>query len=66
VKYAGLSAAQAAEQVIQQELRPVGGTGGVIVMDAQGNISWPFNTEGMYRAKRSQGQAAEVAIFKTQ
>lgn len=66
VKYAGVSAAQAAEQVIQQELRPVGGTGGVIVMDAQGNISWPFNTEGMYRAKRSQGQAAEVAIFKTQ
>ncbi len=66
VKYAGISAAQAAEQVIQQELLPVGGTGGVIVMDAQGNISWPFNTEGMYRAKRSQGQAAEVAIFKAQ
>lgn len=64
VKYAGLSAATAADQVIQQELKKVGGTGGVIVMDKQGNISWPFNTEGMYRAKRSAGQAAEVAIFQ--
>lgn len=63
VKYAGISAAVAAEQVIQHELKPLGGSGGVIVMDRQGNISWPFNTEGMYRAKRSQGQAAEVAIF---
>jgi len=63
VKYAGISAAVAAEQVIQQELKPLGGSGGVIVMDRQGNISWPFNTQGMYRAKRSQGQAAEVAIF---
>ena len=64
VKYGGISAADAADQVIQQELKKVGGTGGVIVMDKQGNISWPFNTEGMYRAKRSAGQAAEVAIFQ--
>jgi beta-aspartyl-peptidase (threonine type) len=64
VKYAGITAAAAADQVIQQELKKVGGTGGVIVMDKQGNISWPFNTEGMYRAKRSAGKAAEVAIFQ--
>jgi L-asparaginase / beta-aspartyl-peptidase len=49
--------------VIQQELKKVGGTGGVIVMDRDGNISWPFNTEGMYRAKRSAGEIAQVAIF---
>ncbi|MBU1439458.1 MAG: isoaspartyl peptidase/L-asparaginase, partial [Gammaproteobacteria bacterium] len=48
---------------IQQELKKVGGTGGVIVMDKDGNISWPFNTEGMYRAKRSAGETAQVAIF---
>ena len=64
VKYAGISAAEAADQVIQQELKKVGGTGGVIVMDNQGNISWPFNTEGMYRAKRTAGQPPEVAIFQ--
>lgn len=64
VKYGGISAAEAADQVIQQDLKKVGGTGGVIVIDKQGNISWPFNTEGMYRAKRSAGQVAEVAIFQ--
>jgi L-asparaginase / beta-aspartyl-peptidase len=63
VKYAGVSASTAADQVIQQELKKVGGTGGVIVMDRDGNISWPFNTEGMYRAKRSAGEIAQVAIF---
>ena len=64
VKYGGVSAASAADQVIHQELVKAGGTGGVIVMDKQGNISWPFNTEGMYRGKRVVGQAAEVAIFQ--
>ena len=64
VKYGGVSAAEAADQVIHQELVKAGGTGGVIVMDKQGNISWPFNTEGMYRGKRVAGQAAQVAIFQ--
>lgn len=64
VKYGGVSAAEAANQVIHQELVKAGGTGGVIVMDKQGNISWPFNTEGMYRGKRVAGQNAEVAIFQ--
>lgn len=64
VKYGGVSAAEAANQVIHQELVKAGGTGGVIVMDNKGNISWPFNTEGMYRAKRTEGQPIEVAIFQ--
>lgn len=64
VKYGGISAADAADQVIMRDLKNVGGTGGVIVIDKNGNISWPFNTEGMYRAKRSAGQAAVVAIFQ--
>ena len=64
VKYAGVSAAEAANLVIHKELVKAGGTGGVIVMDKQGNISWPFNTEGMYRGKRVAGQAAQVAIFQ--
>ena len=62
VKYQKLSAQTAAEQVIA-ELKKVGGTGGVIVLDPQGNASWSFNTEGMYRAKKVEGQPVEVAIF---
>lgn len=62
VKYQQISASLAAEQVIA-ELKKVGGTGGVIVLDPQGNASWSFNTEGMYRAKKVEGHPIEVAIF---
>lgn len=64
VKYAGTSAKDAAEQVIQQTLKPIGGTGGVIVIDRLGNVSWSFNTEGMYRAKKVEGQPAVFGIYQ--
>lgn len=64
VAYQNKTVAQAADEVINQILLPVGGTGGVIVLDANGNIALTFNTAGMYRASRVAGKAAEVAIFK--
>lgn len=44
----GLSVVDAATQVIET-LRSVGGEGGVIALDAAGNVAMPFNTTGMYR-----------------
>lgn len=61
--YQNKSVAKAADEVINKVLLPVGGTGGVIAIDAKGNIALPFNTKGMYRASRVSGQATEVAIF---
>ncbi|WP_066963641.1 isoaspartyl peptidase/L-asparaginase family protein [Microbulbifer sp. Q7] len=63
VAYQGKSVAAAADEVINQVLRPIGGTGGVIVLDAKGNIALTFNTKGMYRGSRAAGQKPEVAIF---
>lgn len=63
VGYQGKSVAQAADEVINKTLLPVGGTGGVIVLDPAGNIAMTFNTKGMYRGSRTSGQPAEVAIF---
>ncbi|TLM78330.1 isoaspartyl peptidase/L-asparaginase family protein [Microbulbifer harenosus] len=63
VAYQNKTVAQAADEVINQILLPVGGTGGVIVLDAKGNIALTFNTVGMYRGSRVAGGAAEVAIF---
>ncbi|MCH8539017.1 MAG: isoaspartyl peptidase/L-asparaginase, partial [Alkalimonas sp.] len=63
VKYLGISAAEAAEQVVHGDMFAAGGTGGVIVVDAKGDISWTFNTQGMYRAKRSNTQDTVTAIF---
>ncbi|WP_078084960.1 isoaspartyl peptidase/L-asparaginase family protein [Microbulbifer mangrovi] len=63
VAYQSKSVAKAADEVINDVLLPVGGTGGVIVLDAKGNIALTFNTKGMYRASRVAGQPAQVAIF---
>ena len=61
---AGQSITQAAGALIHDVLAPAGGDGGVIAMDAMGNIAMPHNTKGMYRASRKSGEQAQVAIFK--
>lgn len=64
VQYQGKTIEQAGKEVIHDVLMPIGGTGGVIIIDTKGNISMPFNTQGMYRASKSDGQATYVGIFK--
>ena len=64
MEYRGLSLEEAARVVVQDKLAPVGGEGGLIAIDADGNITSPFNSEGMYRASRREGEAALVAIYK--
>ncbi|ALT00404.1 isoaspartyl peptidase/L-asparaginase family protein [Lacimicrobium alkaliphilum] len=63
VAYQKVTAAQAADEVIHNVLKPVGGTGGVIVMDNKGNISQPFNTQGMYRASIDTQGKLSVGIY---
>lgn len=64
MKYQQVDVVTAGDTVIHDILLPAGGTGGVIIVDRAGNLHLPFNTEGMYRAKRRAGQAAEIAIYK--
>ena len=64
VQYQGKTIEQAGNEVIHDVLKHVGGTGGVIIIDAKGNISLPFNTKGMYRASKAHGQKTYVGIFK--
>jgi beta-aspartyl-peptidase (threonine type) len=64
MEYKELSLEEAARIVVQDKLAPVGGEGGLIAVDAAGNITLPFNSEGMYRASRVEGGKAQVAIYK--
>lgn len=63
MQYQGTSLAEAADTVVNKVLVKAGGDGGVIAIDAQGNIAMPYNSKGMYRASRKSGQAAKAAIF---
>lgn len=66
VKYQGKTIEQAGDEVINDVLLPVGGTGGVIIADAKGNISMPFNTSGMYRASKQSNGLETVAIYRAE
>ncbi|KAF1718868.1 isoaspartyl peptidase/L-asparaginase family protein [Pseudoxanthomonas wuyuanensis] len=63
VKYAGQSVAQAAAGVINGDIPKAGGDGGAIVLDSDGRIALPFNTEGMYRGWIGADGVPHVAIF---
>lgn len=65
VKYQGKTASAAATEVMS-ELAAVGGTGGVIVVDPQGRLSWALNTEGMYRAMLGDTTPLRVEIFQAE
>jgi beta-aspartyl-peptidase (threonine type) len=41
----------------------MGGDGGAIAMDAEGNIAMPFNTAGMYRAWMKPDGSRGTAIY---
>jgi beta-aspartyl-peptidase (threonine type) len=53
----------AADEVILSDLENLGGTGGLIAVDAAGNIAMPFNTAGMYRGY-TNGAVRKTGIYK--
>lgn len=63
MRYAGSSLEQAAHAVMFEELPSIGGKGGLIAVDSQGNIVLPFNTGGMYRGYARISQSPVTAIY---
>lgn len=64
MEYKGLSLKEACAVVVNDKLVKLGGEGGLIAIDAQGNIDLPFNSEGMYRASKKSGEELFVGIYK--
>lgn len=62
MEYRGLSLQPAAEELIHQHLPKLGGDGGIIAIDAQGNIALEFNTQGMFRGARNSSGKRQIAI----
>jgi beta-aspartyl-peptidase (threonine type) len=63
VGYKGMSVQKAADAALDKVKR-LGGTGGVIVLDRNGNFATPFNTAGMYRGHIGPDGKAVVEIYK--
>ncbi len=62
MKYKGLSLDDAARETIEH-LTTINGEGGLIAVDAAGNIALPFNSEGMYRGLVTLNSEFHIAIF---
>ncbi len=60
----GTPLAEAADKVINDILVKAGGEGGVIAMDHDGNITTPFNSEGMYRASIDTDGNMTISIYR--
>jgi len=66
MEYKGSSLKEAAEEVIQNKLTALGGTGGIIAIDKMGNIAMEFNTAGMYRAHMNADGELAIEIYQNE
>jgi beta-aspartyl-peptidase (threonine type) len=64
MEYKGYSLKQACDYVVKDKLVKFGGEGGLIAIDAMGNIELPFNSQGMYRAWSVEGETSHVKIYE--
>lgn len=64
MEYKNISLEEAATEVIQEKLSTLGGEGGIIAIDAKGNIAMEFNSSGMYRASMNKKGELSIGIYK--
>lgn len=64
MEYKGLTLKEACHQVVNNKLVKFGGEGGLIAIDAYGNIEMPFNSEGMYRGMKKSNAPFYMDIYK--
>lgn len=64
MEHKNMTLQEASNEVIHKRILEIGGDGGLIAVDAKGNIAMPFNTEGMYRASKSFNGKEVVLIYK--
>lgn len=64
MRYNNADIQAAADYVIQNQLQKLGGFGGVIGIDANGNVAVSFNTTGMFRAYFDGNGKQDISVFK--
>ena len=63
MEYKGLKISEASKIVINEKVAKLGGDGGVIGIDKNGNIAMEMNTNGMYRAHMNSKGDIAVKIY---
>lgn len=63
IEYKGLSVTEAGKTVLSK-VEKLGGDGGMIILDRNGNAATPFNTAGMYRGRVTEDGKIEIEIYR--
>ncbi|MFC4262071.1 isoaspartyl peptidase/L-asparaginase family protein [Ferruginibacter yonginensis] len=64
MEYKGMSLHDAMHAVVHEKLVALNGEGGMIGVDAQGNVAMMFNSAGMYRAMQKSTGERKIGIYK--
>jgi beta-aspartyl-peptidase (threonine type) len=64
MEYKGMSLKDAAREVIHDKVGGLGGDGGIVAVDKNGNVAMEFNTAGMYRATMNDRGKMVIKIYK--
>ncbi len=64
MEYKGISVQEASDEMIMKKVPALGGNGGLIALDKNGNFSMSFNTPGMYRGYITAEGKVVVEIYK--
>jgi beta-aspartyl-peptidase (threonine type) len=64
MEYGKMKLKEAADLMIMKKLPSLGGDGGLIAVDVDGNIAMPFCTEGMYRGYITNEGTRVIKIYK--
>ena len=65
VEYKNLDIVTASKQALRK-VKELGGDGGVVVLDRDGNVAMEFNTAGMYRAHMNSSGELNVKIYQNE
>jgi beta-aspartyl-peptidase (threonine type) len=64
IEFKQYSLKEATHQVVMETLKDMGGAGGLIAVDSQGNIAMPFNTPGMYRGYITPEGEVKIGMYE--
>ncbi len=65
MEYKNMSLQDAANQIVMKKLVEKDGSGGIIAVDKMGNVTLPYNSDGMFRGYAKASGERKVAIHET-
>tara|TARA_R110001583_G_scaffold58714_7_gene174839 strand:- start:2 stop:1051 length:1050 start_codon:yes stop_codon:yes gene_type:complete len=64
IQYKNYTPAEALKEVLFNQIGPLGGEGGMILLDRNGDVYWDFNSTGMFRGYKKSNGETKVEMFE--